>query len=227
MGIASTRAFSRSGPVEERNHPDETAALAGSHGPFLALVSVAHAQEGGAPHPPVNVLDGDSDTPNIRWEISIRPDSNANVTAELPVTTDCNAQGAICAEDGSVLSSPLKFTVKGPPLTASFESVPTSHNGSDNFKFRIAFSEEPKSGFSYTTMRDHAFTVTGGSVTGARRLVSGKNLRWEIVVSPDSNGDVTITLPATTDCDAQGAICADGDKKLSEELERTVSGPGQ
>ena len=159
-------------------------------------------------------LDGDSDTPNIRWEISVTPDSNADVTVELPVTTDCDAQGAICAEDGRVLSSPLKFTVKGPPLTASFESVPTSHNGSDSFRIRIAFSEAPKSGFSYTTMRDHAFTVTGGSVTGARRLVSGKNLRWEIVVSPDSNGDVTITLPATTDCDAQGAICADGDKKL-------------
>ena len=172
-------------------------------------------------------LDGDSDTRNIKWEISVTPDSNADVTVELPATTDCDAQGAICTEDGTMLSSPLKFTVKGPPLTASFESVPTSHNGSDSFRIRIAFSEAPKSGFSYTTMRDHAFTVTGGSVTGARRLVSGKNLRWEIVVSPDSNGDVTITLPATTDCDAQGAICADGDKKLSNRLERTVSGPGQ
>ena len=172
-------------------------------------------------------LDGDSDTPNIRWEISVSPDSSADVTVELPATEDCDAQGAICTEDGTMLSSPLKFTVKGPPLTASFESVPTSHTGSGEFRFRIAFSEAPKSGFSYTTMRDHAFTVTGGSVTGARRLVSGKNLRWEIVVSPDSNGDVTITLPATTDCDAQGAICADGDKKLSSRLERTVSGPGQ
>ena len=172
-------------------------------------------------------LDGDSDTPNIRWEISVSPDSNADVTVELPATEDCEAQGAICTEDGTMLSSPLKFTVKGPPLTASFESAPTSHNGSDSFRIRIAFSEAPKSGFSYTTMRDHAFTVTGGSVTGARRLVKGSNIGWEIVVSPDSNGDVTIVLPATTDCDAQGAICADGDKKLSNRLERTVSGPGQ
>ena len=172
-------------------------------------------------------LDGDSDTRNIKWEISVTPDSSADVTVELPATTDCDAQGAICTEDGTMLSSPLEFTVKGPPLTASSESVPTSHNGSGEFRIRIALSEAPKSGFSYTTMRDHAFTVTGGSVTGARRLVSGKNLRWEIVVSPDSNGDVTITLPATTDCDAQGAICADGDKKLSNRLERTVSGPGQ
>ena len=86
-------------------------------------------------------LDSDSDTPNIRWEISVTPDSTADVTVELPITTDCDAQGAICTADGTMLSSPLKFTVKGPPLTASFESVPTSHNGSDSFRIRIAFSE--------------------------------------------------------------------------------------
>ncbi len=172
-------------------------------------------------------LDSDSDTPNIRWEISVSSDSNADVTVELPATEDCDAQGAICTADGTMLSIPLKFTVKGPPLTASFESVPTSHNGSDNFKFRITFSEELEANFSYKTLRDHAFTVEGGTVAGARRLVSGSNIRWEVSVRPGSNGDVTITLPATTDCDAQGAICADGDKKLSNRLERTVSGPGQ
>ena len=172
-------------------------------------------------------LDSDSDTPNIRWEISVSSDSSADVTVELPATEDCDAQGAICTADGTMLSIPLKFTVKGPPLTASFESVPTSHNGSDNFKFRITFSEELEANFSYKTLRDHAFTVEGGTVAGARRLVSGSNIRWEVSVRPGSNGDVTITLPATTDCDAQGAICADGDKKLSNRLERTVSGPGQ
>ena len=170
-------------------------------------------------------LDGDSATPNIRWEISVSPDSNANVTVELPVTEDCDTQGAICTDDGRMLSSPLKFTVKGPPLTASTVSVPTSHNGSGEFRFRIAFSEEFS--LSYKTLRDdHVFTVEGGKVTGARRLVKGSNIGWEIVVKPDSNGDVTITLPVTTDCDAQGAICADGDKKLSNRLELTVSGPG-
>ena len=111
-----------------------------------------------------------------------------------------------------MLSSPLKFTVKGPPLTVSTVSVPTSHNGSGEFRFRIAFSEEFS--LSYKTLRDdHVFTVEGGKVTGARRLIKGSNIGWEIVVSPDSNGDVTITLPATTDCDAQGAICADGDQE--------------
>ena len=173
-------------------------------------------------------LDGDSATPNIRWEISVSPDSNADVTVKLPATTDCDAQGAICTDDDTMLSSPLKFTVKGPPLTASFESVPTSHNGSGEFRFRITFSEELETDFSYKTLRDdHVFTVEGGSVTGARRLVKGSNIGWEIVVKPDSNGDVTITLPATTDCDAQGAICTADGRMLSSPLEFTVSGPGQ
>ena len=170
-------------------------------------------------------MDGDSDTPNIRWEISVSPDSNADVTVELPATEDCDAQGAICTADGTMLSSPLEFTVKGPPLTASFESVPTSHTGSGEFRFRIAFSEEFS--LSYKTLRDdHVFTVEGGKVTGARRLVKGSNIGWEIVVKPDSNGDVTIVLPATTDCNAQGAICTGDGRPLSNRLEITVSGPG-
>ena len=171
-------------------------------------------------------LDGGSDTPNIRWEITVSPDSNANVTVKLPVTEDCEAQGAICTDDGRALSGPLKFTVKGPPLTASTVSVPTSHNGSGEFRFRIAFSEEFS--LSYLTLRDdHVFTVEGGKVTGARRLVKGSNIGWEIVVQPDSNGDVTVKLPVTEDCDAQGAICTDDGRMLSSPLEFTVTGPGQ
>ena len=170
-------------------------------------------------------LDSDSDTPNTRWEITVTPDSNADVTVELPATEDCEAQGAICTEDDTMLSSPLKFTVKGPPLTASTVSVLTSHTGSGEFRFRIAFSEEFS--LSYKTLRDdHVFTVEGGKVTGARRLVKGTNIGWEIVVKPDSNGDVTIVLPATTDCNAQGAICTGDGRPLSNRLEITVSGPG-
>ena len=114
-----------------------------------------------------------------------------------------------------------------PLLTASIHDEPSSHDGQSEFTFELQFSEEPKSGFSYTTMRDHVFTVTGGSVTGARRLKSPSNVGWQINVVPDSNGDVTIVLPITEDCDAQGAICTgDGDgRPLSNRLEITVSGP--
>ena len=264
---------------------------------------------------------------NIRWEITVSPDSNSDVTVVLPATTDCEADGAVCTDDGRMLSEGLELIVSGPDsqqqaantpatgepaisgtarvgetltadtsgiadedgltnvsysyqwvaddtdidgatdssytlseddvgktinvrvsfeddagneesltsaatataarpsLTASVLNAPQSHNGSDDFTFRITFSEELETDFSFTTLKDHAFTVTGGEVDGARRLVSGSNIRWEITVSPDSNGDVTITLPVTTDCGAQGAICTDDGRMLSEGLEFTVSGP--
>ena len=75
-------------------------------------------------------------------------------------------------------------------------------------------------------MRDHAFTVTGGSVTYVRRLEPGKNVRWEITVTPGSSADVAIALNATTDCEADDAICTEDGRKLSNQLEVTVSGPG-
>ena len=37
---------------------------------------------------------------------------------------------------------------------------------------------------------------------------------------------MTIVLPVTTDCDAQGAVCTGDGRMLSGRLEITVSGPG-
>ena len=111
------------------------------------------------------------------------------------------------------------------PLTASLGNVPTSHDGENTFTFELRFSEE--FGISYKTLRDHAFTVTGGTVKKAQRLEQGSDIGWRITVSPDSSGAVTIILPITEDCDAQGAICTEDGRKLSHRLELTVSGPGQ
>ena len=109
------------------------------------------------------------------------------------------------------------------PLTASIHDEPSSHDGQAEFTFELRFSENLE-GFSYKTLRDNAFTVTGGKVEGARRLVSGSNTKWQIKIRPTSNGDVTIVLPITEDCTADGAVCT-GDRKLSNRLEIIVSGP--
>ena len=259
---------------------------------------------------------------NVKWEISIQPSSNVDVTIVLPVTTDCTAQGAICTSDNRMLSSGLELVVPGPPsnsaatgaptvsgtaqvgetltaetsgiadadgltnvaysyqwlesrdteisgatgssytlgdgdagkaikvrvsftddtgnaesltsaattavvrppLTATAHDVPGSHDGNIAFTFELRFSENIES-LSYTTLQEHAFTVTGGSVSKARRLEPGKNVKWEITVQPSSDSDVTIALNATTDCTAQGAICTSDNRMLSSGLELTISGP--
>ena len=96
---------------------------------------------------------------------------------------------------GSVVAPPS-------PLTASVSAAPESHDG--HFTFELRFSEN-LDGFSYKTLRDHAFTVTGGEVTKARRLAPPSNIGWEITVTPDGNGAVTIVLPVTTDCGGPGS----------------------
>ncbi len=112
------------------------------------------------------------------------------------------------------------------PLTVSLTvSVPATHDGSAAFSFDIGFSEE--FGLSYKTLKLHAFNVTGGEVRKAQRTDKPSNIPWRITVKPQGTGDVTIELPATTDCDAQGAICTGDGRMLSNSLNFTVSGPGQ
>ena len=280
----------------------------------------------------VRRLDPNGDNPNMRWEITVEPSGNDEVTLVLPITTDCDDQGAVCTSSEKMLSNKSSVTIAGPPetaqqvqpenspatsaptvtgtarvgetltadtsgiadadgltnatftyqwvaggsdisgatgstytLTASDQgqtvqvrvsftddagneetltsevtaavaaapapltvsltvAAPTTHDGSSSFTFEIRFSEEPESDFSYKTLRNHGFTVTGGTVRNAERMDRPSNMRWLITVEPDSNGDVTIVLPITEDCGEQGAICTDDDRKLSNRLEFTVSG---
>ena len=129
------------------------------------------------------------------------------------------------AGNAETLTSAATTAVAKPPLTATVHDAPASHDGSAAFTFELRLSENIES-FSYTTLQEHAFTVTGGSVSKARRLEAGKNVRWEITVTPSSNADVTIVLPITTDCTVQGAICTSDGRKLSSRVEVTISGTG-
>ena len=108
------------------------------------------------------------------------------------------------------------------PLTASFEDVPSEHDGSTVFTFRLRFSEDPA--VSYKVLRDRAFSVSGGTVKKARR-VDGRNDLREIHVQPKTTGEIRIDLPATTDCDAVDAICTGDGRPLSHSLSETIAGP--
>ena len=110
-----------------------------------------------------------------------------------------------------------------PPLTAEFRAAPAAHDGTTGFTFELRFSEDFP--LSYVTLRDHAFTVSGGEVTKARRLAKPSNVRWEITVEPNGNTDVTVVLPTPPSCNEQGAICTDDGRKLSTALELAVTGP--
>ncbi len=164
---------------------------------------------------------------NRRWYITVEPNlMSDSVTVTLPETTDCGASGAICTGDDRPLSHSLSARIAPPPLlTATFEDMPATHDGS-RIRFGLTFSEELE--VSHLTLRDEAFEVTGGTVFGAQRKERGSDRRWTISVDPDSaDSAVTITLPETTDCNASGAICMEDGRPLSHSLSDTVAVEGE
>ena len=143
------------------------------------------------------------------------------IQVRVTFTDDANNEDTLTSEaTAEVTAAPVPLTVS---VTAS---APATHDGSSEFTFEIEFSKEVK--LSYVSLKNHAFNVTGGSVERAQRTDKPSNISWLITVKPQGNGDVIIELPTTTDCDADGAVCAkdDSGRKLSNSLSFTVSGPG-
>ena len=112
-----------------------------------------------------------------------------------------------------------------PPLTASFENLPASHDGSSPFSFRMSFSAEVT--IEPAAMRDQALLVSDGTVTGASRVDGRKDL-WEFTVQPAGNGAVSILVPLDRACTETGALCTADGRKLSTGVPaQVVPGPTQ
>ena len=110
------------------------------------------------------------------------------------------------------------------PLTAEFQNMPAEHDGESAFSFRVVFSEDIRIG--YRNLRDHSFTVSGGTVAGARR-VDGRHDLWQITIEPSSDEAMTIALPHGRECAVSGAICTWGENRLqlANTPTATVAGP--
>ena len=130
----------------------------------------------------------------------------------------------VTAADGvTTRTYAVTVTREPPPLTASFVSAPSHGGAGTAATLRLSFSEPVAT--SYRTLRDESFTVTGGTVRGARR-VDGRSDLWDIEVEASSDADVVVELPETLDCAASGAVCTGDGRALSHAVAATVVGPG-
>ena len=149
---------------------------------------------------------------------AVDADEGERLKVRVRFTDDAgNAESLTSAATAAVAPEPE-------PLTAEFVDMPAEHRGEGGFHFRVAFSEDI--GISFKALREDAFTVTGGRVTSGKR-VDGRRDLFRMVVRPDSDGDVTITLPAGRECSVSGAICTKGDnrRQLTNTPSATVRGP--
>ena len=110
------------------------------------------------------------------------------------------------------------------PLTATLEDMPTNHDGSSAFTFRIAFSAEVT--ISGQDMKDHALTVSGATVTDATRVDDRSDL-WELTVEPTGSGAVSILVPLNRACAETGALCTAQGGMLTIAPAQSIPGPAQ
>ena len=140
-------------------------------------------------------------------------------TVELPFGTTL-IKAMVTSEDGNTtLIYEVNVTRAGPPLTASFTSLPDSHQGSGTFELRVEFDNPLRTGAADTL--EQAFQVTNGEVRGVSRA-AGLTEQWEIEIEPLSDADVVVVLPASADCAAPEAVCTAGNQPLSTRLEATI-----
>ena len=167
----------------------------------------------------------DAETVFLRLSNARSADSEAPVEVTVPEAEGTIEDVAPEAEEQEPQEQEEEEQPQAPPaLTARFVAMPAKHNAKNAIRFRVAFSEDI--GISFRSLREDAFTVSGGRVTGGKR-VDGRRDLFEMTVRPVSNGDVTITLPAGRKCGVSGAICTKGEnrRKLTNAPSATVRGP--
>ena len=139
------------------------------------------------------------------WEVRLTPESDAVVTVSLLPAADCDAAGAVCTEDGRMLSFGVARVILGPPpnspatgqpsisgtalvgqtLTADTTGI-VDEDGLDNVTF------------SYQWMADDANIqgATGSTYTLADRD-KGKTIKVRVSFTDDANNEESLPSAAT------------------------------
>ncbi len=115
-------------------------------------------------------------------------------------------------------------TIANHELTAEFSGAPAGHGG-EPFTVELAFNDAPE--MSYRVLqpvngREGRLNVVNATALRVRRIEPGGNRRWLLSFDPSGTGDVTVTLPATADCEAAGAVCTADGRPLSAAATVTV-----
>ena len=146
-------------------------------------------------------VDGRSDL----WEVRLTPESDAMVTVSLSPLADCDAAGAVCTEDGRMLSVGVARVILGPPPNSPATGQPTisgtAQVGQTLTADTTGIADEDgldNVTFSYQWMADDANIqgATGSSYTLADRD-EGKAIKVIVSFTDDANNEESLPSAAT------------------------------
>ena len=108
------------------------------------------------------------------------------------------------------------------PLTASFVSVPPTHDGETPFWLELTFDAPVAQGSKPQIQA--LLDVTGGAETRFRRK-NGQLDHWQIRIDPMSDNAVTVMLSPSPACGETGAVCTDDGRTFTTGLATQIHGP--
>ena len=156
-------------------------------------------------------VDGQSDL----WEITVEPDSDADVTVVLPITEDCGSDGAVCTRDGTKLSNRSELTVPGPAAANSPATGAPSISGTAQVGETLTVDTsgiddaDGMSGavFSYQWLANDA-EITGATSDTYTPVEAdvGKAVKVRVIFNDDDDNEETLTSPATAAVAAETAV---------------------
>ena len=139
------------------------------------------------------------------WEVRLTPESDAMVTVSLSPLADCDAAGAVCTEDGRMLSVGVARVVLGPPPNSAATGVPTISGTAQVGQTLTADTSGIADAdgldnvmFSYQWMADDANIqgATDRTYTLADRD-EGKTIKVRVSFTDDANNEESLPSAAT------------------------------
>ena len=146
------------------------------------------------------------------WQVTVEPDSLADVTVALSAGAACRTPAAVCTSDGRALSNSISATVRG-PVTVSVADARAEEGADETIDFAVTLSRAASGTVevSYATADGTAtagadYTRTGGELRFAPGETA-KTVSVPVLDDAHDEGEETLTLRLTA---ATGARIADG-----------------
>lgn len=154
-----------------------------------------------------------------RWRLSIAPDGRQAVGVRLVTEGNCVHTAGECDDAPGVDSQLAAIVVPGPPISARTLEAPDYHSGLTRVPVRIAFSDAIS-----TSVRDLSRRVlyTNGTPLAGVRRVDDRPELIDVIMAPDSGGDVEIAIDPAEVCADSLDGCRDDLQRLSYRFEVTV-----
>ena len=146
------------------------------------------------------------------WQVTVEPDSLADVTVTLEAGAACDTPAAVCTKDGRALSNTISTTVRG-PVTVSVADARAEEGTDETIDFAVSLSRAG-SGTVAVAYATADGTATAGEDYTARKGEltfdpgeTEKTVSVPVLDDAIDEGEETFTLRLTN---ASGARIADG-----------------